>query len=445
MIAEYNEDIYTNGIIDETKKVSFIEKISKTGVNATLVELEIGLIKIQADFKGKTTEEIKKWNELTGASKFYSIDSYKTLQIIKSIQKLSNELSTFNTDGLSVLEKVGYGYSIDKAIRLLKTGNNRFKSVVLDLPGPAMNCVMEYLDCKEQSVLLRTVKTVSVSLNVDVCSQLRKLKEKDELEKSFIKMVELMNTDSFFVFDYYKLGKFFTTNVNLNLTTKTEEDIYSISLKKGLFLTEIINSRYNLNCKYRPKHGRTPLTTPLIETIKKGEKYEKCFQLLLEKGANPNLKSIDQQTPLHAAMMAGSVENVKLLLKFGAVITDEAITCVREKISVEIFSLLVKDNIWINGKILLTISTYNRLEYLPILLTKIVNLNCRTIVFDTPLIIAAKKHYVHLVNALIKAGADPTLVDAKGITALEYLVKPIEEFRPDPFAFSKSKPSSRRN
>ncbi|RGP68721.1 hypothetical protein FSPOR_5192 [Fusarium sporotrichioides] len=57
------------------------------------------------------------------------------------------------------------------------------------------------------------------------------------------------------------------------------------------------------------------------------EQYPEMVKLLLEFGANPNLRSVDGRTPLMEAALWGRLENVKCLLSYGA---NKSITCIRQ-------------------------------------------------------------------------------------------------------------------
>ena len=84
----------------------------------------------------------------------------------------------------------------------------------------------------------------------------------------------------------------------------------------------LIKHKANVNAKNM--YGQTALMN-----MSGVNKNTEAVRILLEAGANPNVKTNDKSTPLFSCVNHGTVEDAQELLKYGAIIqvtNDEGIT-----------------------------------------------------------------------------------------------------------------------
>jgi ankyrin repeat protein/serine/threonine protein kinase len=135
----------------------------------------------------------------------------------------------------------------------------------------------------------------------------------------------------------------------------------------------------------------------LLEAAEYGDLIK--VRIALKKGANPNARRFNGETPLHNAAQKGHVEIVKLLLKRGANPNAKdnygwtPLHIAAQKGHVEIVKLLLEHGADPNAK-----DNYGR----------------------TPLHNAASEGYVDVVRVLLERGADPNAEDNYGWTPLHY-------------------------
>lgn len=119
-------------------------------------------------------------------------------------------------------------------------------------------------------------------------------------------------------FQYVK----FTENLNKNLKQKEIKDnslnkpllILAIQKKQNDVVKMMIEKGANINVKNL--NGQTPLHVAILTNNIEIAKY------LIEKGADLNIKDCKGQTPLYLAILKNNVEIAKLLIKKGANITE---------------------------------------------------------------------------------------------------------------------------
>lgn len=122
------------------------------------------------------------------------------------------------------------------------------------------------------------------------------------------------------------------------LETSPEKDIFLHGVKACSPCQPNIDERnasQNINKddqdgNHKPTQVEMKKTTTSGETtlhMAACEMYPEVVELLLEFGANPNMKTVDGRTPLMEAAIWGRLNNVKYLLSHGA---DKSIRCMRE-------------------------------------------------------------------------------------------------------------------
>ena len=104
-------------------------------------------------------------------------------------------------------------------------------------------------------------------------------------------------------------------------------------------INDIQNSGGSINVKDET-YGETPLTSAIIGVA--GEEHDRLpiIKTLIEKGADVNMKNLEQQTPLLLAVYSKNPEYVKILLEKGADGPDYYILDEARKNAPEIYDIL---------------------------------------------------------------------------------------------------------
>jgi ankyrin repeat protein len=149
--------------------------------------------------------------------------------------------------------------------------------------------------------------------------------------------------------------------------------------------------------------GFTPLICAVIGN------YVDIVYLLLANGADVNLATHHEVTPLQHACRIGNPEIVKLLLKAGADVNHPGY----EKF---------------DGSPLTTAAAYGYKEIVSILLEAGADPNMTDQKGQTALVAAAKNNNIEIVRVLLKAGADPSIKDKKGRSVYDLSSDDIREY-----------------
>jgi ankyrin repeat protein len=157
--------------------------------------------------------------------------------------------------------------------------------------------------------------------------------------------------------------------------------------------------------------------TPLIEAAANG--HMEVVKLLIENGADVNLKGEAWYGPLHAAAAKGHLEVVKILLENGADVNifhhNKPLHNAAMNGHIEVARILLAHGADINAKgtdeaaPLHTAVSNNQLEMVKWLLSKGANVNPRAVYGRTPLHSAAFRNNVEIGKILLEHGADTTL------------------------------------
>ncbi|SPJ73913.1 uncharacterized protein FTOL_03643 [Fusarium torulosum] len=122
------------------------------------------------------------------------------------------------------------------------------------------------------------------------------------------------------------------------LETSQEKDIFlhgveaftyrHPSIDEGDASQNILNSDQDGNHEDTRTEIETTMTSGITALYMAAcEMYPEMVELLLDFGADPNVRTVDGRTPLMEAAIWGRLENVKCLLSHGA---DKSITCIRK-------------------------------------------------------------------------------------------------------------------
>jgi ankyrin repeat protein/serine/threonine protein kinase len=173
-------------------------------------------------------------------------------------------------------------------------------------------------------------------------------------------------------------------------------------IDKIQFLASIIN---NLNkdlllALFLEKYEND--NTLIHKVVKSKVNEQKIMKILLEYGANPNLKDVSGQTPLHLAIVDDKIEIVKLLLEY-------------------LVDYNLKDNLG-NTPLILAIKK-NRIEIVELLLQYGADVNLKDDEGRSPLYLAIMDNNIRIVELLLRYGANPNLKDDLGDTLLHIAVQ----------------------
>ena len=173
-------------------------------------------------------------------------------------------------------------------------------------------------------------------------------------------------------------------------------------IEKIEFLASIINNlnRDLLLALFLEKDEND--NTLIHKVVKSKVNEQKIMKILLEYGANPNLKDVSGQTPLHLAIVDDKIEIVKLLLEY-------------------LVDYNLKDNLG-NTPLILAIKK-NRIEIVELLLQYGADLNLKDDEGRSPLYLAIMDNNLKMVELLLKYGANPNLKDDLGDTLLHIAVQ----------------------
>jgi ankyrin repeat protein len=174
--------------------------------------------------------------------------------------------------------------------------------------------------------------------------------------------------------------------------------------------------------------------TLLIEAADNG--HLDVVKLLIENGADVNLKGEAWYGPLHAAAAKGHIEVVKILLENGADINifhqNKPLHNAAMNGHIEVAEILLAHGADINAKgtdeaaPLHTAVSNNQLAMVKWLLSKGANVNPRASYGCTPLHSAARRNNVEIGKILLEQGADPTL-ECNGRRVSDEFLKAIKQ------------------
>jgi ankyrin repeat protein len=174
--------------------------------------------------------------------------------------------------------------------------------------------------------------------------------------------------------------------------------------------------------------------TLLIEAAANG--HVDVVKLLIENGADVNLKGEAWYGPLHAAAARGHIEVVKILLENGADVNifhqNKPLHNAAMNGHIEVAQILLAHGADINVKgtdeaaPLHTAVSNNQLAMVRWLLSKGANVNPRASYGCTPLHSAARRNNVEIGRILLEHGADPTL-ECNGRRVSDEFLKAIKQ------------------
>jgi ankyrin repeat protein len=200
----------------------------------------------------------------------------------------------------------------------------------------------------------------------------------------------------------------------------------SIEKKDPETLKLLVQKGANVNKQYR--NG----SYPLLQAIYKGN--APVIQFLIQSGADTNVKDSNGITPLVAAVESKDVKTAEFLVKGGADVNVEnsagkfLILVAYETNRIDVFNILVSGKARLNelfsgNSILHMAASANRISFLSSLIKGAADLNVRNIDNKTAVMLASEKGYGNSVRTLASGGADLSLKDSLGETALYKAVR----------------------
>jgi ankyrin repeat protein len=157
--------------------------------------------------------------------------------------------------------------------------------------------------------------------------------------------------------------------------------------------------------------------------------YTKMVQILLENGANVDIRNYKGQTPLHIAAKKGNVEIVKILLSYGADPEakdnydkrpiDYSLENNKKSLLILLTEQLPEDE-KLKENLFIAVKNCNLKKTKELL--KKVNINTRDINFRTPLFYAVKNCKPQFVKYLISRGAKVNVYDKDDMSPLFYAI-----------------------
>jgi len=163
------------------------------------------------------------------------------------------------------------------------------------------------------------------------------------------------------------------------------------------------------------------LESPLHEAARGG--YPEIVKLLLEKGAQVNIRNEGGATPLHYAARNGNIEVMEILLENGADVTQKGTGCgtalqwAARNGQIQAIKTLMSNGVDINQRgsddvtALMDAVSNGQLETVEFLIANGADINARTARDSrcSALSIAAGRNNVEIGQLLLQHGADPTL------------------------------------